>query len=335
MYGMPTASVARMPPSTPQSTTLPTMPLPKMAVTMSMTAGEIQAVHAAVSTRESRSPTMNSVANTATITPIRMGMPVRGAVVRRHQRSAAARLSWAAAASARASACRALAISSASTSSASVSPSSAPRPTASATSASPSRMVRATPREVSPPGHEPALLGVLGHVQRDLADALLDLRRQRRAGGLAQPAAGRHAQHLGLQLREARAARRHGGHHGDAEVTREHLGVRQPAAPLGLVGEVERQDDAIAQVEQLQRQVEAARQVGRVHDGDHHVRPPFEQRPAGGLLVLAGPVQGVAAGQVDDLDGPPLPARADGAGVDAHAGAVGRLPRRPGQRVEE
>ena len=175
MYGMPTASVARMPPSTPQSTILPTMPWPKMAVTMSMTAGEIQAVHAAVSTRESRSPTMNSVANTATITPIRMGMPVRGAVVRRHQRSAAARVSWAAAASARASACRALAISRASTSSASVSPSSAPRPMASATSASPSRMVRATPRELSPPGTRRPLLGVLGDVERDLLDALLDV----------------------------------------------------------------------------------------------------------------------------------------------------------------
>ena len=90
---MPTASVARMPPSTPQRTTLPTVPAPKIAVTTSMTAGEIHAVHAAVSTRASRSPTMKSVANTATMTPIMMGMPVRGAVVRRHQRSAATRVS--------------------------------------------------------------------------------------------------------------------------------------------------------------------------------------------------------------------------------------------------
>ena len=118
MYGMPTASVARMPPSTPQRTTLPTVPSPKIAVTMPITAGEIQAVQAAVSTRASRSPTMKSVANTAAMTPIMIGMPVRGAVVRRHQRSAAARVSWAAAASARASACRALEISSARPSSA-------------------------------------------------------------------------------------------------------------------------------------------------------------------------------------------------------------------------
>ncbi len=134
---------------------------------------------------------------------------------------------------------------------------------------------------------------------------------------------------------EARAPRRHGGHHGDAEVPREHLGVGRAPAALRLVRQVQRDDDAVAEVEQLEREVQAAREVGRVGDGDDHVRPPPQQGAAGGLLVVARPVQGVAAGQVDDLDRPPLPARADGTGVDAHAGAVGRLTRRAGERVEE
>ena len=61
---------------------------------------------------------MKSVANMAVMTPIRIGMPVRGAVVRRHQRSAVGAGAWAAAARRRASACRAWAIASASPSSA-------------------------------------------------------------------------------------------------------------------------------------------------------------------------------------------------------------------------
>ena len=278
---------------------------------------------------------MKSVANTAVMTPSMIGMPVRGAVVRRHQRSAAARVSWDAAASARASACRAFASSRASPSSASVRKPSTSSPTSRATSASPSSTASAAPRAPSPPGACRPSSDARRDVQRHLLDALLHLGRQRRAGGLAQAAAGADAQHGGLELHEALAPRRHRGHHGDAEVPREHLGVRRPPAARGLVREVQRHDDAVAHVEQLQRQVQAARQVGGVGDGDHDVRPPLEQRAAGGLLVVARPVQRVAAGQVDDLDGPALPARADGAGVDAHAGAVGRLARGPGERVEQ
>ena len=262
-------------------------------------------------------------------------MPVRGAVVRRHQRSAAARVSWAAAASARASACRALEISSARPSSASVRNPSASRPTRPATSASPSRTA-----DGRRPGAEAArrvqpVVGPRGDVQCDLLDALLHRGRQRRAGGLPQAAAGADAQHGGLELHEALAPRSDRGHDGDAEVPREHLGVRHPPAPLRLVREIEGHDHPVAHVEQLQREVEAARQVGRIGHGDDDVRPPLEQRAAGGLLVVAGPVQRVAAGQVDDLDRPPLPARADGAGVHAHAGAVRGLARGAGQRVEQ
>ena len=199
---------------------------------MSMTAGEIQAVHAAVSTRASRSPTMKSVANTAAMTPSRIGTPVRGAVVSRHQRSAAARVSWAAAASARASACRALEISSARPSSASVRKPATSRPTARATSASPSRTASAAARALRPPGALQPVVGERGDVQGHLPDALLHLGRQRRAGGLAQAAAGGDAQHGGLELREALAARRHRRNDGDAEVPREHLGVRRAPAPL-------------------------------------------------------------------------------------------------------
>ena len=251
-------------------------------------------------------------------------MPVRGAVVSRHQRSAAARVSWAAAASARASACRALEISSARPSSASVRKPPSARPTARIDVRVALEHGESGGARAEPAGGVQPVVGPRGDVQRHLLDALLDVGRQRRAGGLAEAAAGDDAQHGGLEVGEAFAARRHGGHHGDAEVPREHLGVRRPPAPPRLVGEVERHDDAVPQVEQLQRQVEAARQVGRVGHGDDDVRAPLEQRAPRRLLVVARPVERVAARQVDDLDAPLVPARADGAGVDGHAGAVAR-----------
>ena len=250
---------------------------------------------------------MKSVANTAVMTPSMIGMPVRGAVVRRHQRSAAARVSWAAAASARASACRALEISSARPSSASVRKPSTSRPTSRVTSASPSRTASAAPRAPRPPG------ACRPSSERAAMCSATSSTRCSTSGGSGvpvvspRPPPARDAQHGGLELLEPLAPRRDGGHHGDAEVPREHLGVRRAPAALGLVREVERDDDAVAEVEQLQRQVEAAREVGRVGDGDDDVRPPLEQRAAGGLLVVARPVQRVAAGQVDDLDGPVPP----------------------------
>ena len=64
------------------------------------TAGEIHAVQAAVSRRESTSPTTNSVANMAATTPSMIGMPVRGDVVRRQSVSAPALGSGACAAAA-------------------------------------------------------------------------------------------------------------------------------------------------------------------------------------------------------------------------------------------
>ena len=48
---------------------------------------------------------------------------------------------------------------------------------------------------------------------------------------VAEAAAGRDAQDGGLQLGEALAPRRDGGHDGDAEVPGEHLGVRHAPAP--------------------------------------------------------------------------------------------------------
>ena len=305
---MPTASVARMPPSTPHRTTRPTVPSPKIAVTTLMTAGEIHAVHAAVSTRASRSPTMKSVANTATMTPIMIGMPVRGAVVRRHQRSAATRVSWAAAASARASACRALEISSARPSSWSVRNPSLSRPSSRVTSRVALEDGERGGARAQPAGrHQPGGVGARRDVEGELLQRAPRSRRQRGPRGRAEAAPGRDAQDGGLQLGQALAARRDGGHHGDAEVTREHLGVRRTTAPPRLVREVEGDDDAVAEVEELQRQVEAPRQVGRVGDGDDDPGPPLEQRRARRLLVVAGPVERIAARQVDDLDTPVLP----------------------------
>ena len=67
------------------------MPSPSTACTALTTAGEIHAVQAPVSSRESTSPTTNSVANMAATTPIMMGTPVRGEVVSRQSVSEAAR----------------------------------------------------------------------------------------------------------------------------------------------------------------------------------------------------------------------------------------------------
>ena len=152
MYGMPTASVARMPPST-----APEHDLAEGAVAED---GGDDADDGRRDPRRprrgeharSRSPTMKSVANTPTMTPSRMGMPVRGAVVSRHQRSAEEPVACAASASARASACRALEISRASPSSASVRKPPSWRPTARITSSSPSSTERAAARGPRPPG---------------------------------------------------------------------------------------------------------------------------------------------------------------------------------------
>ena len=120
---MPTASVARMPPSTPHNSVRPATPSPKMPVTSEVTAGDTQASQAPVSRRASRSPTTKSVMNIAAMTPMRIGMPVRGDVVSRHQAAARSVLFSVvqAAAMARAAAWRALAMVSGSASSSAVS----------------------------------------------------------------------------------------------------------------------------------------------------------------------------------------------------------------------
>ena len=59
-----------------------------------------------------------------------------------------------------------------------------------------------------------------------------------------------------------------------------------------------------AEVDELQDQVQVARQVGGVDDGDDHVGAPVEQAVAGDPLVFGDRVERIGAGQVDELRPP-------------------------------
>ena len=148
---MPTASVARMPPSTPHNTVRPSTPSPKRPIVRDVTTGDTTAVQTPVSSRASRSPTTNRVANIVAMTPIRRGIPVRGVVAILHRVSPAlGAADCAIAASRRASACRAWAMVRARASSDSVRTAAASSPTAAAISASPSSTASAAAPDASP-----------------------------------------------------------------------------------------------------------------------------------------------------------------------------------------
>ena len=114
-----------------------------------------------------------------------------------------------------------------------------------------------------------------------------------------------------LQLRQALAARRHRGHHRHAQLFGQHARVRLALAAAGLVGEIDGESDPVAQVDQLQRQIEAAREVRGVGHGDDDVRPARQQRVARGALVALVALERVGPGQVHDLHAPVAPVGAD------------------------
>ena len=293
---MPTASVARMPPSTPQITTLPTVPSPKIAVTMSIDRrrdpgrprrrehpreqvadDEERGEHggddaeqdgdAGARRRGQAPPAVGGGAGGlgSRGQRARLGVPRLGDL----QGETLVGVGEEAALES--------------------------RPTARITSSSPSRTASAAARGPRPPG--------ACRPSSDCAAmcSATSSTRCSTSGGSGVPAVSPRPppaetrRMAVLQVGHAFAARSHRGHHGDAEVPREHLGVRHPSAPARFVGEVERDDHPVPQVEQLQRQVEAAREVGRVGHGDDDVRTPVEHRSPGRQLVLAQAVERVAA----------------------------------------
>jgi hypothetical protein len=132
--------------------------------------------------------------------------------------------------------------------------------------------------------------------------------------------------------------RRHDGH---VQGCRQGGGIDAPAAPLGDVHHVERQDDRTAELPDLERQPEVQAQVGRVghaHDdvGGGLVREPAEHDVARDLLVGAVRPQRIGARQIDHIDDAAARAsEAAGLALDGDAGVVGDLLPAAGQRVED
>jgi hypothetical protein len=78
----------------------------------------------------------------------------------------------------------------------------------------------------------------------------------------------------------AGAARGHRAHHGQAQFTRERIGVDGQAAGFGQVGHVQHHHGRQAQAAHGQHQLEVAPQVGGVHHADHQVGPLLAAGPA-------------------------------------------------------
>ena len=174
---------------------------------------------------------MKSMANTAAMTPMRIGMPVRGAVVRRHQRvGGGARAVLGRRGERPRLRVPRLGDLEGEPSSASVSKPAASRPTAAATSASPSSTASAAARASRPQGAAARRRRAPRRAAASSSRRSSRPRRQRRAGRRARGRRrGGHAQHGGLELREPLAARRHRRDDRDAERRARHLGVRRDA----------------------------------------------------------------------------------------------------------
>ena len=76
---------------------------------------------------------------------------------------------------------------------------------------------------------------------------------------------------------------------GTPSLAGERVDIDLTVAAARLVGEVHGDDHAIAEVQELQRKVEAAREVGGVGDGDHDVGLAGEQRVSCRPLVADRP----------------------------------------------
>ena len=173
------------------------------------------------------------------------------------------------------------------------------------------------------------------------ADLVLERLGERRAAG-GRRVVGRGLRAASSQVVQAVAA----GSPGSARPARRvcsasAVGVDRQPLRLGHVDHVQRHDDRHAQFQELRRQVQVAVEVGRIDDGQDHVRPRLlrpaaEEQIDGHHLVGAARGEAVGAGQVDQLErrSPPWANRAL-LHLDGDAGVVADVLAQPGQGVEQ
>jgi hypothetical protein len=142
------------------------------------------------------------------------------------------------------------------------------------------------------------------------------------------------------QTVQADALVRLDGHHRDAHLPRQAVGVYGDALCLRHVEHVEGQDDGHAQFEDLGGQVEVALEVGGVRDGHDDVGPDLalllaEDDVNGHHLVGAARRQAVGARQVDQVESPSGAGHVPLLGFDGDAGVVADVLPQAGQGVEE
>ena len=149
------------------------------------------------------------------------------------------------------------------------------------------------------PGRNADAVGVIGDQVHHRVDAAVD-------GGVVgaevrdlgqYPAPGR-GQGLVHQLRHALALGGRNGHHRDAQLPAHPLHVHGAAVGPDLVHHVQGQHHGHPQLQQLQRQIEVALDVGGVHDVDDAVGLLVEDVVPGDDLLLGIGPQGVDARQV-------------------------------------
>ena len=131
----------------------------------------------------------------------------------------------------------------------------------------------------------------------------------------------------------------HRRNHPGASERLEPLDVDVDAVSPGFVGHVERDDDRVADLEDLDGQIEGAGQrrgIGHDQDGVRPAGAASEQRLDGNLFLARAGGEGVRPRQIGQLDRPAAGQRDRGrSAIDGHAGIVGDARARAGQRVED
>ncbi len=207
-------------------------------------------------------------------------------------------------------------------------------PKAAVSSSSPSSSARAAARGGSPSGSASSWSAKL---RFELGDLGLDASRVAHRAPTAQAVvAGGHRDGRGDELVEPLAATGYGGDHRQAEGLRKRMGIDAQRLAPGLVDQVQGDHDARAEVDELQDEVQVARQVGGVDDRNDDVGAPVEQARAGRPTGLRRPDRERTC-RAGRRAGPPahpsLPRR--DVEADRHAGVVGGLDGGAGEAVEE
>ena len=114
---------------------------------------------------------------------------------------------------------------------------------------------------------------------------------------------------------------------GDAQLPREPRNVHGDIEALGHIHHVEVEDEGNLHLQELERQVQAALEVGGVHDVDDRRQGLLQEHVAGDALLGRVGCQAVGSGEVDDLHGLAVALVPAHHLIDGHAGIVGhKLP---------